>query len=889
MINLDTKNLTKHALRAEFAKHAKEHYSTKLFEQKGFRRQTCKICGMNFWSITETNDCGDTSHTEYGFIRENPTKISYVDFWKKFADFFKANKHEIVKRYPVVSRWRPDLYFTIAGIQDFQRIENNRMAFEYSANPLLVPQICLRFKDIENAGVTGEHFTGFMMANQTSFNYPKEGYWKDKTMELNFNFLTKVLGVEEDAISYHEDAWAMPDFSAFGPSLEFFSKGLELGNNVFTQFELTEKGVKELDGKVVDVGWGFERNLWFYTGLSNAYEATFSETLEKVKKEIKEDLDTKLYKKFARYAGELNRDEVKSYAETEKRILDLTKISAHQYETQIRPVQAVYAILDHTRTLLFAITDGALPSNIGGGYNLRILLRRSFDFIDKYGLKIELPTLAGFIAKELHGIYPELSTKQDTFAKVVAVEKQRYENAKVGARRAVELLVAKGKSIGVEQVRMLYESNGATPELIAKVAAEKGIMLDVGEGSYTEMVKGDTVKKEKKEESSMVLPKDLEDTKALYYDFITEAKAKVLFAKGKHFVLDKTPFYPEGGGQATDTGTVENIKVVDVQKLGNVIVHTAEKDTGFEKGQVVNAVVDEERRNSIIAHHTATHLISAASRKVLGEHAWQEGAKKEPHKAHIDIAHYDKLSKQDSKRIEDTVNAWLLSGIKVKVQEMERGEAESKYGFSIYQGHGVPAKTMRIVTIHSKGNKLIDAEACGGLHAVGHESILGFVKILFTSRIHDGVDRIEFVAGPSAIRTFQQEHDELANIAGVLNTEPMSAAKKAADLQQEDRAMHKLIEKNNELLATSIAEAIEDKQRIEKDLEVDRKMMIKIADLLVKRNGSAVVLLKNKEGYAICMAGSAARESAIEVLNEALKGKKFNGGGSKGFAEAKIG
>ena len=173
MMNIDVKKLSKQALRDEFSKHSDKYYSTKLFEEKGFKRQKCKFCGMYFWSLVETYDCGDTSHTEYSFFKEKPVKIGYADFWKKFSEFFRTHKHEIVRRYPVVSRWRPDLYFTIAGIQDFQRLENGHMAFEYNANPLMVPQFCLRFKDIENVGVTGGHFTGFMMPNQTSFNYPK--------------------------------------------------------------------------------------------------------------------------------------------------------------------------------------------------------------------------------------------------------------------------------------------------------------------------------------------------------------------------------------------------------------------------------------------------------------------------------------------------------------------------------------------------------------------------------------------------------------------------------------------------------------------------------------------------------------------------------------------
>ncbi len=888
MIAISPEKVSKTALISEFSKRSEEYYSTKLFGERGFKRQRCRICGKWFWGIAETNNCGDSIHTPYSFFKERPDGISYTDFWKKFSGFFRRNGHAIVKRYPVVSRWRQDLYFTIAGIQDFQRIENGRMSFEYSANPLLVPQPCLRFKDIENVGVTGRHFTTFVMANQTSFNYPKEGYWRDKTIELNFNFLTKIMGIEEEEIRYQEDVWAMPDFSEFGPSLEFFAKGAELGNNVFTQFELSDGKIGELSGKVVDTGWGFERNFWFYTGLPTAYDAVFSNTLAKVEDELNTEFDRGFYAKFARYAGVLNREDVRNYAEEERHVLLEAKISPRDYEKKIKPMQAAYALLDHTRTLLFAVNDGSLPSNVGGGYNLRILLRRAFDFIEEYGFKIELKTLAELIADELKPMYPELAGKHDVFSKVVDVERDRYGRAREGARRAVEVLLSKNSTITREQMKTLYESQGATPELIAKVAAEKKIRLELPEGAYTEMVKADMAKKEKKTPLAVSLPKDLPPTKKLYYDFVTNTKAKVLFAKGNHVVLDKTPFYPEGGGQVADTGTVDGIKITDVQKVGDIIVHFTEKSSGMKKGEIVDAVVDAERRDAIIAHHTATHLISAAARKVLGEHAWQEGAKKEEHKAHIDIAHYDKLSEKEVKAIETMVNAWLFNGIRVKAEEMSRGKAESRYGFSIYQGHGAPAKRMRIVTITTKEGKLIDAEACGGIHAVGRENLLGMVSITGTERIHDGIDRIEFVAGPAALRRFETMHQQLDRLSKAFNVEPMMVAGRVEQQQEEIRAMHKLIEKNNELLADSIAEAISDAEIVERELAVDRKMLIKIADLLVKRNSETAVFLKNKEGFVICMTGAASKVNAAELLDSKLKGQTFQGGGSKRFAEAKI-
>ena len=346
------------------------------------------------------------------------------------------------------------------------------------------------------------------------------------------------------------------------------------------------------------------------------------------------------------------------------------------------------------RTLLFAVTDGALPSNVGGGYNLRLVLRRSLDFIDKYGMKLDINTLAEFISKELKDVYPELSGGLDTFGKVVDVERRRYTKAKEGARRVVELMLAKSGEMSKEQLKTLYQSNGVTPELISSVAEAKGIAVKLPVEAYADIIQSDMVKKEKEKKVDIDLPEGIEKTKLLYYDFATETEAKVLFVKGKCFILDKTPFYPESGGQVQDTGAVDGSKVVDVQKIGDIIVHVSDKDVKFKKGDKVAATVDEERRKAIIAHHTATHMISAACRRILGPHAWQEGSKKEQDKAHLDIAHYERLSNDEVAKIENVVNSWLRNGIRVSVQELKRGEAESKYGFTIYQGHGVPGKVM---------------------------------------------------------------------------------------------------------------------------------------------------------------------------------------------------
>ena len=893
-MNIDASNLSKKNLMETFSSKSSELYEVKLFEEEGFSRRKCKICGRHFWSISKRETCDDSSHTEYTFFKEKPSPVRYAEFWKKFADFFRKEGHAEVSRYPVVSRWRQDLYFTIASIQDFQRLENGSMSFEYGENPLIVPQICLRFSDIDNVGITGRHFTGFMMAGQHAFDWPHSGYWKDKTIELNFRLLTSLLKIPKEEITYNEDVWAMPDFSGFGPSLESFSKGSELSNSVFTQFELQWDKVQELKSKVVDVGWGFERLLWFQTGFDNAYEAVFHSVIEKLKSRISIERDTELFRKFAEFAGELDVDGAEGLKKKENEILKKIDTSRSDYEKKIKPMQAFYALLDHSRTLLFSISDGALPSNVGGGYNLRIILRRAFDFMERYELGVDLIEVMHMQAEELKPLYPELSSSLETlkFEDIMGVEKERYSKSKENARKTVESILSKRSTVEKSELRTMYESNGITPEFISSIAAEMGKKIELPDTLYEGIIKGDMNKQDKKK-PKMEISKNLPKTKQLYYNFENEAEAKILFSDGRNVVLDKTPFYPEGGGQASDIGTINGIGVIDVQKVGDVIVHEMEGDVvnlkEFAEGAKALATVNVSRREKLIAHHTATHLISAAARIVLGKHAWQEGARKDPDKAHIDVAHYNPLQKDEILAIERMVNEWLYEGIKVNLNEMDRGDAEKKYGFSIYQGHGVASKKMRIITITSSRDELIDAEACGGLHAIERASLLGIVKIINSYRLHDGIDRIEFVAGPAALEYFEKEDDELSRSSVLLNSELFGLHDKISSMLAENRSLVKELSNYKETVALEIAKGIVGKKGvIELDLDQSTEIMRKIADTAIKLDKKAAILLVNREGNVIAAAGSESGENAIELAKKRAGKNKFRGGGSERFAEGKL-
>ncbi len=886
--------LSKDGLRKDFSKDYKKYYYNKTFSEKGFERKSCAQCGKNFWSMDPAKVlCGDAEHEGYSFIKERTSDESYVGFWKEFAGFFTRNGHSEVDAYPVVSRWRQDLYFTIASIQDFQRIEEGRMNFEYQKNPLVVPQICLRFNDIPNVGISGRHLTSFMMAGQHSFNYPKEGYWKDETIRLNYDFLTKHVGLDPKKMSYVEDVWAMGDFSEFGPSIEAFAGGLELVNNVFTEFEHIDGKISELKGKVIDVGWGFERLLWYKTGKQTIYDAVFQNVLEYIYRASGIRPDYNLYSKVAGVSGKIDISEKASHKSVEDELLRLSGVEKKDYESVIKPLQAAYAIADHTRTLLFAISDGALPSNVGGGYNLRVILRRALNFTERYG-GLDLLRIVEMHAAELKHLYPRIDQNMEVIKDIFDIEKRRYATMRGSANRIVEQLLSKEQKIGIEHLKMLYQSNGITPDFIQNVADEKHLNISIGDDAYSEIIKGDFVDKKKTERANYDT-EGIKKTKKLYYDFEERANAKVVRVFKNAVVLDRTPFYPEGGGQEADRGEISGEKVVDVRNIHGVIVHVLSGECPFKENDSVECVVEHERRSRLMAHHTATHLISAAARKILGNHAWQEGAGKGPEKAHIDIAHFDSLSEEQVRRIERQANLWILDGISVDVNEMERSKAEQEYGFGIYQGHGVPASVLRVVTIRNLDGELIDAEACGGLHVKGREYMLGSIRVISYSKIHDGVNRLEYVAGKACldyVDALERKIEFVAKAAGI-DRDKMEG--RVPQLMKELDVYRKRYNEALQHLGGIEAEAIlskEHSKKIVKKVGYNRLMLREIATRIANADDKAIALLYNDEMEVVCISGVKSGISAQDFIKEhagsILKGGVFIGGGSSRIAEGTI-
>lgn len=755
--------MDKSEILAKFSAEPDRYYKVKLFGEKGFERKSCKRCKRFYWTVdSNRNNCPEHSDDTYSFIGNPPTskRFDYTQSWKEVESFFVKNNHTSVNRYPVVCRWRDDLYFTIASVVDFQRVMGSKVVFEFPANPLVVPQTCLRFKDLENVGVTGRHFSSFCMIGQHSIPN-SEGYWKDECVDLDYRLLTEQFGIKQNEVVFVEDVWE--GGGSFGSSLEFFVKGVELGNAVFTEFQGELGKHTELDQKVIDMGAGLERFAWITMGTPTAYDCCFGpitkQLIEKIGIDADSNLLTKYFTAIAKSTGTIDDIFV-----ARKHAIKDAGLSDKQVNRIISPLEGIYLIADHIRTLIFAISDGALPSNVGGGYNLRIVLRRIIGTMDRLKLKFDTSEMIDMQIDYLKKTYPELEKTREEVKTIVSLESERYENSK----SRMQKIVSKIKNPTVDDLITLYESDGITPDYLK----EMSVISEIPSLFYSKLSE---LHQSAKREEQKHLPLDgLAETELLFYsDDPRMFSATVLKSFDKYVVLDKTSFYARGGGQEPDHGTIAEFDVVDVTKHGNIIVH--ELKGGIpETGQTVSCIVDAHRRNGITKHHTGTHILNSSSRNVLGSWVWQHSAFKEVDHARLDITHHSALTDDEVAQIEKVANSVVSENIPVSINNYDRGTAEQKYGFRIYQGGVVPVKSVRIVSIED-----FDVEACGGTHVKSTKEV-DLIKITRTKRIQDGVVRLEFVAGESA-KQYVKEHK-----AELEKKEKEQAAKEERDKLRSD-------------------------------------------------------------------------------------------------------
>jgi len=310
----------------------------------------------------------------------------------------------------------------------------------------------------------------------------------------------------------------------------------------------------------------------------------------------------------------------------------------------LQPFISLYSIADHSKALLYALNDGGLLSNVGGGYNLRVIFRRALNFLEKLGYPFDIECVIEEHAKYLNKLEPELTENLDHINEILDIEKKKYKETRSRMKSTLDLLIKNKIELTDDKLVELYDSQGVTPELLQETAEKFGVEIKIPADFYSKVTEKHLQEKKGKEEEKIdvsCFPK----TRKLYYDDekLFVFKARVLKIDGEDVVLDQTSFYPRGGGQEPDLGFISKCKVYDVEPVENVIFHKVKKPN-FKIGDIVECRVDIKRREQIIKHHTATHLVNMAARKILGNHIWQAGSKKDIDKAHLDVTHYENLT-----------------------------------------------------------------------------------------------------------------------------------------------------------------------------------------------------------------------------------------------------
>lgn len=895
-----------------------EEYSVEYFKENEFIRKKCEKCSSHFWTRDkDIKTCGDAPCEIYSFIGKPIFKERSLDEIREcFLSFFEHHSHTRMKRYPVIARWRDDIYLNIASIANFQPFVTSGKV-PPPANPLAISQPCIRLEDLESIGKTGRHLTTFEMMGHHAFNTRggAEIYWKNETVKYCDEFLRQ-LGVDMDTVTYKEAPWVGGGNA--GPCLEVITGGLELATLVFMDLKLSPQGeitikgqqYEKMDTYIVDTGYGLERFVWASKGTPTVYDAIFPVVIKELVNAagIEHSLEThpEIITKYASLSGAMRRGEIA------KRL----GISSDFLKNTLEPIETIYAVADHTKCLAFMLADGIVPSNAKEGYLARLVLRRAFRMLKSLGIELPLEEIVLMQIETLKNPFPELENSVDRIVEIVSLEKERYDETLLKGERIIQQDVKRDTekeptSLTIETNRLIYyyDTHGLPPEFVEEVVSNManlktgmGVKVDFPENFYS-LVASMHSSEERKEEMEPFAERMEEKTKSipatmkLYYEepSAVEFDATVLDSFDDFVILDRTLFFPEGGGQPADAGFLtskdENralkVKVVDVQEVEGVILHKIENGW-ISEGAAVSGRIDAERRNPHKRHHSATHIVICAARKVLGDHVWQAGAQKGEKRARIDITHFKRISDAERREIELLANRMVMENKEIRAGFEDRNEAEQKYGFGIYQG-GVPiGKKIRIVRIGADE----DVQACAGTHC-SKTGEVGPIKILRTERIQDGIERIEYSAGEAAVEEVQAQEELIMKSASVLKV-PYEKLPSTVERFFEE---WKQLKKENERLRDEIAELrigllkghARDISGVEVIAEVlpdaDTKEMMKIASQLSDDNFLTIVIGKKEKRASVVSSVPAYLKDEINASVLVKRVCEVLGGSGGGKAE----
>ncbi|MFN3804066.1 MAG: alanine--tRNA ligase [Pyrobaculum sp.] len=862
---------------------------------KGFLRKQCPLCKSYFWTLREDQTyCGDQPCVPYGFIDSPPTHLAVEtlsELRERFLQFFEKRGHVRIRRYPVVARWRDDVYLVGASIYDFQPWVTSG-AVPPPANPLVISQPSIRLTDVDKVGRSGRHLTGFEMMAHHAFNYPDRSvYWIDETTEYAYHFF-KELGIPDREMTFKESFWEGGGNA--GECFEVLVRGLEVATLVFMHYETRDGRYVELPLKIVDTGYGLERIFWLIKGTPTIYDAVFRSFLDKARWRLGvSPPPADILAKASIYFGQMD-PEVVGLEKAYDMIAEKVGVDRRTFRELVRPQEALYVLADHSRTVSWMIADGVIPSNSGAGYLARLLIRRILKNMRLAAIEAPLTELFALHLEELKRDYPEVWDARELILELVELEERRYREVLRSAPFVVRKTIEENRRRGVggltkEDLVALYDSYGLPPEVVAETANSYGVSVEVPDDFYS-LLAARHMRRERGPEKTLVemskvvnLPK----TRELFYEdpYMREFKARVLKTLGRYVVLDQTAFYPEGGGQPADIGVLKyaggEARVVDVQRVGHVVVHVVEGEPPPEGAEVVG-VIDWDRRYGLMKMHTGTHVLIQAIRRVLGSHIWQAGAQKDVPTSRIDVTHFKLPTAGEVAEIERLANRAVQENLPVLVKILPRNEAEARYGFVLYQGGVAPAREIRVVQI-GPDHSPYDVQACGGTH-LKNTGEIGLIKVEKVERIADGVVRFIFSTGMYAldyVQSLERAAAEAAAAGGGSREALVETVKRLVQrVEETERKARRYLELYAQMLAERLAKEEVGRYRLA-FLELgDEELARRAAAIATGRDRSLLLVVKNGDRVSIYTGGG-----DVAPVVEALRKIGFRGGGSKTFAQ----
>ncbi|MGB3861690.1 MAG: alanine--tRNA ligase [Candidatus Aminicenantaceae bacterium] len=846
-----------------------------------------------------------------------------------FLDFFADKAHKIIRSSPLLPQDDPTILFTNAGMNQFKNVflGLEKRSYKRAASVQKCMRVSGKHNDLEQVGKTNKHHTFFEMLGNFSFG----DYFKREAIDYAWELITEVYMMPKDrlyATVYFDDDeayelwskrigmaadrifrfgkkdnyWAMGETGPCGPCSELHydlgenmeegtphdliesgsDRFLELWNLVFMQFDQDDKGqLNPLPSPSIDTGMGLERVATVLQGKTNNYDS---------------DLFFPLIETICDFAG-------------------------REYPPGDEGDTAARVIADHVRAVSFLIGDGIMPSNEGRGYVLRRLIRRAYRYGNSLGLEEPfLYKLVGDVTDIMKDAYPELISSVEYISKVCLSEENRFGLTLSSGLKTFDQYIEELKETGKkvlpgDKLFKLYDTFGFPIDLSEELALEKNISVD-REGFAKELEeqrhrarlswKGDAQDKDRKVYETI---KDI-SVEFVGYDHVKSDEVKVLailkdgkfiqeIQKGEsgEVVLDQTPFYAEAGGQVGDTGTLINPHFSALVKttyfpIPDIITHKVQMLSGaLRVGDTLEASVDLSSRNKIRKNHTATHLLHASLRQILGDHIKQAGSLVSSQRLRFDFTHFASLSSSEIRQIENRLNEKIRENLDVETATVSLEEGISAGATAIFEEKY--GEKVRMVTIDD-----FSKELCGGIH-VANTGEIGVFKIVSESSVAAGMRRIEALTGEEALIDYQETEELLSDIQKVVNS-PRKEILRVLDRMKESlKEREKEARGLRQKLAKTRYQEKEDHveevkgirvmiQRVE---ELNTLELRELADSLKQKIGSGVIILGGKTGDKVFLVSAVTKDlvdriSAVDIIQKIAPLVGGGGGGRPDFAQA---